>query len=115
MLQTGYFALLQLLWRLGPDEVICRHMLPYFQKARPGIAAAIMRSCATRRGWCHQPHGHAIGGAPESYAHAGKMIRGILVRLGYELCSAEAPGAVMDAVLNQAGRPWSFSGRSADP
>jgi len=85
-------------------------MLPYFQKARPGIAAAIseiLRNAAPRLG-AISPMGTQLAERLESYAHAGKMIRGILVRLGYELCSAEAPGAVMDAVLNQAGAAMEF-------
>ena len=85
-------------------------MLPYFQQARPGIAAAIsdiLREAAPRLG-AIGPMGTQLAERLESYAHAGKMIRGILVRLGYELCSATAPDAVMDAVLDRAGASMEF-------
>jgi geranylgeranyl diphosphate synthase type I len=36
------------------------------------------------------------------------MIRGILVRLGYELCAAEGPDAAMDRVLDRAGAAMEF-------
>ena len=67
-------------------------MLAYFQKVRPGIAQAvseILRENAPKLG-AVSPMGTELAARLENYAQSGKMIRGILVRLGYELC-AEGP------------------------
>lgn len=85
-------------------------MLTYFQEARPGIAktiSEILQENAPRLG-AISPLGAQLAARLESYATAGKMIRGILVRLGYELCSSEAPGAAMDGVLDRAGAAMEF-------
>lgn len=85
-------------------------MLRYFQQARPGIAAAIseiLKEAAPRLG-AISPLGSQLAARLEAYAHAGKMIRGILVRLGYELCAPEAPGAAMVGVLERAGAAMEF-------
>jgi geranylgeranyl diphosphate synthase, type I len=85
-------------------------MLQYFQHARPGIAGSIseiLKEAAPRLG-AISPLGTQLVTRLESYAHSGKMIRGILVRLGYELCSAEAPDAAMDRVLDRAGAAMEF-------
>ena len=80
-------------------------MLPYFQTTRAGIAraiSAILKESEPRLA-AVSPMGAQLAARLESYAHAGKMIRGILVRLGYELCSPEAPDAAMDRALDRAG------------
>ena len=85
-------------------------MLAYFQKVRPGIERAIggiLRENAPKLGSI-SPLGAQLAERLETYARAGKMIRGILVRLGYELCAAEAPDAAMDAVLDRAGAAMEF-------
>jgi geranylgeranyl diphosphate synthase, type I len=85
-------------------------MLQYFQNARPGIARAIseiLKEYAPRLG-AISPLGTQLAARLESYAHSGKMIRGILVRLGYELCATEAPDAAMDRVLDRAGAAMEF-------
>ena len=85
-------------------------MLSYFQKARPGISRAIseiLQENAPRLG-AISPLGAQLASRLETYAHAGKMIRGILVRLGYELCSPEAPDAALDRVLDRAGAAMEF-------
>jgi geranylgeranyl diphosphate synthase type I len=85
-------------------------MLEYFQKARPGIVAAISEILkeSSPRLAAISPLGTQLAERLESYAHGGKMIRGILVRLGYELCSAEPPAAAMDRVLDRAGAAMEF-------
>ena len=85
-------------------------MLTYFQNVRPGIAAAIrdiLRESAPKLG-AISPMGTELAARLEAYAQAGKMIRGILVRLGYELCAAEAPEAAMEPVLDRAGAAMEF-------
>ena len=85
-------------------------MLAYFQKVRPGISRAIseiLQENAPRLG-AISPLGVQLVRRLETYANAGKMIRGILVRLGYELCSSEAPDAAMDRVLDRAGAAMEF-------
>lgn len=85
-------------------------MLTYFQNARPGIAKAvrdILRESAPKLG-AISPMGTELAARLEAYAQAGKMIRGILVRLGYELCAAEAPEAAMEPVLDRAGAAMEF-------
>ena len=85
-------------------------MLGYFQKVRPGIAAAvkqILLEAAPRLG-AISPLGTQLAERLEAYAQAGKMIRGILVRLGYELCAPAAPDAAMDRVLDRAGAAMEF-------
>ena len=85
-------------------------MLRYFQNARPGVAAAlsaILRENEVRLGTI-SPLGAQLAQRLESYARAGKMIRGILVRLGYELCVPEAPNADMVRVLERAGAAMEF-------
>lgn len=85
-------------------------MLRYFQDIRPGIAAAvrdILRENEPRLG-AVSPMGTQLAGRLETYAGAGKMIRGVLVRLGYELCAAEAPDAAMNRVLDRAGAAMEF-------
>ena len=80
-------------------------MLRYFQNVRPGLERAIgeiLRENAPKLGSI-SPLGTQLVARLESYARSGKMIRGILVRLGYELCAAEAPDAAMDVVLDRAG------------
>ena len=85
-------------------------MLAYFQNVRPGIEqaiSAILRENAPKLG-AISPMGTQLAERLESYARSGKMIRGILVRLGYELCAAEAPDGAMDAVLDRAGAAMEF-------
>ena len=85
-------------------------MLAYFQNARPGIAealSAILKENQDRLG-AISPLGTQLVQRLEAYAHAGKMIRGILVRLGYELCAERAPDAGMDRVLQRAGAAMEF-------
>ena len=85
-------------------------MLAYFQKARPGVAGAlsgILQDHQVRLG-AVSPLGPQLAARLEAYAHAGKMIRGILVRLGYELCAADAADGVMDGVLQRAGAAMEF-------
>ena len=85
-------------------------MLRYFQNVRPGIEraiGAILRENAPKLGSI-SPLGAQLAERLETYARSGKMIRGILVRLGYELCAAEAPDAAMDAVLDRAGAAMEF-------
>ena len=85
-------------------------MLPYFQNVRPGIEqaiGAILRENAPKLGSI-SPLGAQLAERLESYARSGKMIRGILVRLGYELCAAEAPDGAMDRVLDRAGAAMEF-------
>lgn len=85
-------------------------MLRYFQEARPGISrviSEILKENAPRLGEI-SPLGTQLAARLESYAHAGKMIRGILVRLGYELCSAEGPDSAIDRVLDRAGAAMEF-------
>ena len=80
-------------------------MLRYFKNVRPGLAQAIsdiLQESAPRLG-AISPMGTQLAARLESYARAGKMIRGVLVRLGYELCSAEPPDAAMDRALDRAG------------
>ena len=80
-------------------------MLRYFQNVRPGIEraiGAILRENAPKLGSI-SPLGAQLAERLETYARSGKMIRGILVRLGYELCAAEAPDAALDLVLDRAG------------
>ena len=85
-------------------------MLAYFQKVRPGIARAlseILKENAPKLG-AVSPMGTELAARLENYAQAGKMIRGILVRLGYELCAPEAPDAALDRVLDRAGAAMEF-------
>ena len=85
-------------------------MLEYFQKVRPGIAQAIgdiLKAYAPRLA-AVSPMGAQLASRLDSYAQAGKMIRGILVRLGYELCAAEMPDAATDRVLDRAGAAMEF-------
>ena len=85
-------------------------MLSYFQRVRPGIAqaiSAILHETAPRLGGV-SPLGAQLAERLETYAQAGKMIRGILVRLGYELCAPAAPDADMDLVLDRAGAAMEF-------
>lgn len=85
-------------------------MLEYFKRVRPGIAAAIseiLRESEPRLG-AISPLGTQLAERLDAYAHSGKMIRGILVRLGYELCSAEASDAAIDRVLDRAGAAMEF-------
>ena len=85
-------------------------MLRYFQNARPGVVAAlsaILRENEARLG-AISPLGAQLAQRLETYARAGKMIRGILVRLGYELCVPEAPDADMGRVLERAGAAMEF-------
>ena len=85
-------------------------MLQYFKNSRPGIVEAvrlILKEAAPRLGSI-SPLGTQLAERLESYVHSGKMIRGILVRLGYELCSAEAPDAGMNLVLDRAGAAMEF-------
>ncbi len=85
-------------------------MLAYFQKVRPGIERAIgeiLRENAPKLG-AVSPMGAQLAERLETYARAGKMIRGILVRLGYELCAEAAPAAAMDVVLDRAGAAMEF-------
>lgn len=85
-------------------------MLSYFQDVRPGVARAIsdILTAYAPRLAAISPMGVQLAARLESYAQAGKMIRGILVRLGYELCAAEAPDAAMDRVLARAGAAMEF-------
>ncbi len=85
-------------------------MLTYFQNARPGIVqalSAILKEAEPRLA-AVSPLGTQLVARLESYAHAGKMIRGILVRLGYELCAGESPDAAMNRVLDRAGAAMEF-------
>jgi geranylgeranyl diphosphate synthase, type I len=85
-------------------------MLEYFQRVRPQIVQAIsdiLTEHEPRLG-AVSPLGTQLVQRLESYAHSGKMIRGILVRLGYELCADQAPDAAMDAVLDRAGAAMEF-------
>lgn len=85
-------------------------MLAYLQNVRPGIEqalGAILRENAEKLGSI-SPMGTELAARLETYARAGKMIRGILVRLGYELCASEAPDAAMDGVLDRAGAAMEF-------
>jgi geranylgeranyl diphosphate synthase type I len=85
-------------------------MLEYFKRVRPGIADAIseiLRESEPRFG-AISPMGAQLAARLDTYAHSGKMIRGILVRLGYELCAAEAPDAAMERVLDRAGAAMEF-------
>ena len=85
-------------------------MLDYFRNVRPGIARAvsdILKTYAPRLA-AVSPLGGELATRLDTYAQAGKMIRGILVRLGYELCAAEAPDAAMNRVLDRAGAAMEF-------
>lgn len=85
-------------------------MLEYFQKVRPGVAKAahdILTAYAPRLA-AVSPMGAPLAARLDAYAQAGKMIRGILVRLGYELCAADEPDAAMDRVLDRAGAAMEF-------
>jgi geranylgeranyl diphosphate synthase, type I len=85
-------------------------MLTYFQSARPGILQAIhdiLQENEPRLG-AVSPLGTQLAVRLEAYTSSGKMIRGILVRLGYELCAAAAPDADMDRVLDRAGAAMEF-------
>ena len=85
-------------------------MMDYLQKVRPGIAqeiSGILRENAAKLG-AISPMGAELAERLEAYARAGKMIRGILVRLGYARCAAEAPDAAMDRVLDRAGAAMEF-------
>ncbi len=85
-------------------------MLTYFQTVRPGIAntlSEILRDYKPRLG-AVSPLGEQLAERLETYAHSGKMIRGILVRLGYELCAAEPPDEAMNRVLDRAGAAMEF-------
>jgi geranylgeranyl diphosphate synthase, type I len=79
-------------------------MLGYFQKVRPDIVralGAILNENAPQLG-AISPMGSQLVSRLETYASSGKMIRGILVRLGYELCAAEGSEG-MDEALARAG------------
>ena len=85
-------------------------MLRYFQNARPSVAAAlsaVLRENAARLG-AVSPLGAQLAQRLETYTQAGKMIRGILVRLGYELCVPKAPDEALDRVLDRAGAALEF-------
>ncbi|MGD9781578.1 MAG: polyprenyl synthetase family protein [Kiritimatiellia bacterium] len=85
-------------------------MLTYFQNVRPGVARAIgdILTASAPRLAAISPMGAQLAARLDSYAQSGKMIRGILVRLGYELCAPEAPDAAMDRVLDRAGAAMEF-------
>ncbi len=85
-------------------------MLEYFKQSRPGIVSSIseiLKEVSPRLGSI-SPLGTQLAERLETYVHSGKMIRGILVRLGYELCSAEAPDEAMNRVLDRAGAAMEF-------
>lgn len=85
-------------------------MLSYFKNVRPGIERAIgeiLRENAPKLG-AISPMGAQLAARLDTYARSGKMIRGILVRLGYELCAAEASDGAMDLVLDRAGAAMEF-------
>ena len=85
-------------------------MLSYFQRVRPGVSQAlsdILKASAPRLA-AISPLGGELAARLDAYAQSGKMIRGILVRLGYELCAPEAPDAAMDRVLDRAGAAMEF-------
>ena len=85
-------------------------MLTYFQQVRPGIARAIrdILTASAPRLAAISPMGGQLAARLDSYAQSGKMIRGILVRLGFELCAPAAPDAAMDRVLDRAGAAMEF-------
>ena len=85
-------------------------MLSYFQRVRPGVSQAlsdILKASAPRLA-AISPLGGELAARLDAYAQSGKMIRGILVRLGYELCAPDAPDAAMDRVLDRAGAAMEF-------
>jgi len=85
-------------------------MLTYFQQVRPGVAQAVRDILTTYapRLAAVSPMGGQLAARLNEYAQSGKMIRGILVRMGYELCAAEAPDAAMVRVLDRAGAAMEF-------
>lgn len=85
-------------------------MLTYFQQGRPGVAQAIRDSLTefSPRLAAVSPMGEQWASRLNAYAQSGKMIRGMLVRLGYELCATEAPDAAMVRVLDRAGAAMEF-------
>ncbi len=78
-------------------------MLEYFRGARRGIAQSIGAILSEQSDILGRvsPLGQDLATRLESFALGGKMIRGILVRLGYELCAP--PCADMDLLLDRAG------------
>ncbi len=80
-------------------------MLERFQTYKTGILGALrdVLADAARMLEPVSPMGAELMTRLEAYAASGKMIRGILVRLGYELCAPEAPDAAMIHVLERAG------------
>ena len=85
-------------------------MLTYFQRVRPGVARAVsdILTASAPRLAAISPMGGELAARLDRYAQSGKMIRGILVRLGYELCAQEAPDAATDRVLDRAGAAMEF-------
>lgn len=85
-------------------------MLTYFQNVRPGVARAIgdILTAYAPRLAAISPMGAQLAARLDAYAQGGKMIRGILVRMGYELCAVEAPDPAMDRVLDRAGAAMEF-------
>lgn len=85
-------------------------MLNYFKQVRPGVARAIsdVLTAASPRLAAVSPMGGALAAKLDAYAQSGKMIRGILVRLGYELCASTEPDAAMVRVLDRAGAAMEF-------
>lgn len=85
-------------------------MLTYFQHVRPGVAQAIhdILTAMSPRLAAVSPMGGQLVSRLDAYAQSGKMIRGMLVRLGYELCVPAAPDATMVRVLDRAGAAMEF-------
>ena len=85
-------------------------MLTYFQHVRPGVAQAIrdILTGFSPRLAAVSPMGEQLASRLDAYAQSGKMIRGMLVRLGYELCAADTPDAAMVQVLDRAGAAMEF-------
>ncbi len=77
-------------------------MLEYFRQARPGIARSI-KTILSESSFLGNVSslGTDLAVKLESFAMGGKMLRGILVRLGYELCAPSS--ASIDPILDRAG------------
>ncbi|NLB66754.1 MAG: polyprenyl synthetase family protein [Lentisphaerae bacterium] len=85
-------------------------MLNYIQRVRPGLLKelrGILDAYEPRLSRI-SPMGEELTGHLSGYGCAGKMVRGTLVWLGYELCASKAPDAAMGRALTRAGAAMEF-------
>jgi len=80
-----------------------RTVLEYFRRSRSGVEQSIKTILGEHAAFMGHvsPLGADLAARLEKFSSGGKMIRGILVRLGYELFAP--PSAKIDEVLDRAG------------